>query len=349
MDARSSLIYGIPSNSRPCVSIIIPTHRRPALLSEAIESAISQDPCMPYEVVVMDDDQSRDILDVVSRFPPSGITVYQNAVNLGMWGNVNHALELCRGEWILILCDDDLLMPTALAGLKRVLSSRSADGIGCLAGGVELLLVTEVRPIFRIGHAARQFPLAQAAYSKGEPVRIEGDMKLTDVPKFCSSFFRREYVRELGGWDAGYHGFADLALFLTIQRDGKLFTCSEVFGRFRVHGLNESHPSRIWSAYPIRAGTRLLSEFGDARSVMGRNVRCMIERNYVSALWKGKLEPEMRRAYAEELSRLIRPIGRRFLVKNVWFLGSVNWLYRALRPFLGELATSASRAVRSGR
>lgn len=341
----SLLIYGTPVVSTPLVSIAIPTYKRPDLLHEAIESALSQRECSPYEVIVIDNDQSSEILKVVGCFPSERITVYQNLSNIGMWGNMNRVLELARGEWILILCDDDLLKPNAIRAFERILLTHENEDIACIAGGVELLLSDEIMPIFNTRQPRIQFPLTKRLYSKEKLVCVESNMRLTDVPKLCSSFFRREYIKRLGGWDAKCHGFADLALFLKIQRDKKLFTCMEVFGCFWVHVANESHPSRLWITYPIRSAHRLLLHYVDETTPIGKGIRDMVERSYTSALWKGPYTTEEHRAYAEELLQsIMQKPSRRFLFRNIWLLNMLRRLYTTLRPVLGWLSQTILRS-----
>lgn len=323
----------------PILSIAIPTYKRPDLLHEAIESVLSQDSPIPYELIVVDNDQSKDILDVVSSFSPSKIAVYQNLTNIGLWGNMQRVLELSKGKWILTLCDDDLLMPDTIEKFAQIILSHKDEAIGCVAGGVELLLSDEIKPLFNTIQPRIQFPLAKSLYLEGSLRCVEDHLALKDTPKLCSSFFNREYIMRLGGWDAECHGFADLALFLKIQKDRKLFTCNEVFGRFRQHSDNESHKLKLWNTYPIHAGQRVLSCYVDGTTPLGKNIGDMIERMYISALWRGYSTREMRKAYAKDVLQLIVQNPRRqFLLKNTWFLDILGLLYTTLRPILGWLS-----------
>lgn len=337
MSIESKLIYGTPLASNPLVSIAIPTYKRPAFLREAIESALSQSSCSSHEVIVIDNDQSSEILDTVRCFPSSNMAVYQNRTNVGMWGNMRHALALAKGEWILILCDDDLLKQNAIWRFEKILFSHKDQNIGCLAGATELLITTERKPIRNPSQSRVRFPLAD--HPEGSLVRVQNQNVLSDIPKLCSSFFRRKYVTELGGWDGDYHGYADVALFLQIQRDRKLFVCDEIFGCFRVHNTNDSHPWKLWAIYPPDAASRLLSCYVDETTALGQGIRNMVERTYTAALWKSPLASKTRQAYARELLQLIvRKPTRRFLLRNTWILNIANWLYINLRPLLGQLS-----------
>lgn len=333
----TKLIYGNTTAFTPLISIAIPTYKRLSLLHEAIESALSQRGCSPYEVIVIDNDQSDHILEVVSHYEPSKIAVYQNSTNLGMWGNMNRALDLAKGEWILMLHDDDLLLPNALQVFERVISSSNNHEIGCLAGGIESLYEGSIRPLLHTPQSRFRLPIAAEWYSTDDVVRVLTNMHFIDTPKFCSSFFRRQYTKKIGGWDAKYYGYADLALFLRIVKDKKLFVCKEIFGRLRSHDDNDSHPNKLWKTYPVKAAQRLIIDYSDGGTVMGRNIQTNVERCYTTALWKRKYTSEERRAHVTELLQVIKvkSATRRFLLGNVWLIDILNKLYLAIRPRLG--------------
>ncbi len=337
---KTKLIFGKPIAFTPLVSIAIPTYRRLYLLREAIESALCQKKCSPYEVIVLDNDQSLSIFNVVNSFDPSKIAVYQNSTNLGMWGNMNRALELAKGEWILILHDDDLLMPNALQVFESLISSCNNQEIGCLAGGVELFFTGERKPLFDKWRSQVRFPISLKEYQGNDIIPITEKTSITDIPKFCSSFYRREYIKQIGGWDPKFYGYADVALILQIAKDNKLFTCKEIFGRLRVHDDNDSHPSKLWESYPIKAAQRLLSCYVDESTIIGRGIYLFIERKYITALWKRQYTAEERRIYANEVLRLlnVKSVNRRFLLRNAWLLDLLSKLYGAIRPRLGSIS-----------
>lgn len=342
----SAPIYGGPTALLPFVSIVIPTYRRAGLLGQAIASALAQSECRPYEVIVVDDDQSKEILEVVSQFPRDRIAVYQNRSTLGMWENLRQAVQLARGSWILVLCDDDLLMPGALSEFDRVLSFYGDwSPILCIAGGVQIFLDEGVSPLFRFRQSVVQYPVVDIVNSREEIVKVDDAMRMSNVPKLCSSFFTREGL-SLIGWDSSCGGFADLALYLRIQRDGGLYCCKGVFGRFRVHDANASRLARLWETYPLDAAGRLLQHYVDKTTPLGRSVIDRVERGYFSSLWKSPLNLRQRSKFARSLSSLCagNP-ARRYIVSQGWFF-HLGWFgYALLRPVLHVISTLAGRVV----
>lgn len=114
---------------QPFVSIMIPTYRRIKLLPEAIHSSLSQKSPFPYEVVVVDNDQSTEyanqVDELVQSFKSSKLRLFRNSENIGMFGNWNRCIELARGEWVTILNDDDLLMDEWLETMAPYLEGQA--------------------------------------------------------------------------------------------------------------------------------------------------------------------------------------------------------------------------------
>lgn len=108
----------------PRVSIMIPTYRRPALLKEAIESALAQQTDVPYEVCVVDNDAvaNEEVEAVIRSFNSPILSLYRNEENIGMFGNWNRCIQLARGEFVSILNDDDRLASTFIQKSKECMS-----------------------------------------------------------------------------------------------------------------------------------------------------------------------------------------------------------------------------------
>jgi glycosyltransferase involved in cell wall biosynthesis len=102
---------------KPLISICIPTYQRPELLAQAIDSCLAQT-YADIEIIICDDsknDQSKKLLH--TRYQDERIRYYRNSPSLGQAGNVNRLFSLAQGERLVLLHDDDLLLPTALSDL----------------------------------------------------------------------------------------------------------------------------------------------------------------------------------------------------------------------------------------
>lgn len=100
------------------VSIAIPAYKC-NFLAESIESALNQD-YGNIELIIVNDKSPYDIDSVVGHYNDSRIRYYVNSKNLGKnnpVNNWNRCLELARGEFFVLLCDDDFLCPNFVSEL----------------------------------------------------------------------------------------------------------------------------------------------------------------------------------------------------------------------------------------
>jgi hypothetical protein len=109
---------------RPLVSIGVPTYNRAAGLERAVASVLAQT-YDDWELLISDNASSDTTPQVARRLADSDerITLVSHPFNMGPTGNFNHVLTGRRGEYVLILADDDWLSPNYLeecvAALER--------------------------------------------------------------------------------------------------------------------------------------------------------------------------------------------------------------------------------------
>lgn len=95
------------------------------MLAEALASIDRQTVRLPIEVVVCDDGRMEATREVVGRFDPATYRYLPNEAPLGAVGNWNRCLSVARGEFVMVLHEDDALYPwyleTVLPRMRRVL------------------------------------------------------------------------------------------------------------------------------------------------------------------------------------------------------------------------------------
>jgi GT2 family glycosyltransferase len=105
------------------VSICIPTYKRPDLLLEAVRSCLSQT-YQNIEIVISDDspdELSQQTIEAVNH--THNIRYYRNPRALGQAKNVNQLFALAKGTHLVLLHDDDLLLPNAVNDLLQIWES----------------------------------------------------------------------------------------------------------------------------------------------------------------------------------------------------------------------------------
>ncbi|WP_053080580.1 glycosyltransferase [Methylobacterium variabile] len=195
----AGLAVRFPATAAPKVSIILVLFNKAHLTLDCVRSiaeTIDAAAC-PYEVILFDN-ASRDgtgtLLDRIEN-----ATILRSPENLGFLRAVNAAAAQARGESLLLLNNDTILLPGSVAAAERVLSGE--PGVGAVGG--KLIL-----PSGRLQEAG------SIVWSDGscvgyardaDPDAFEANFR-RDVD-YCSGAFlmlKRALFRDLGGFDEAY-------------------------------------------------------------------------------------------------------------------------------------------------
>lgn len=128
-DVQSTCIKRTSLKTAPVLTIGIPTCNREELLRETIDSALNQQCQIDYEVMVVDnnpmrnDETERMIKQYYENEPR--LSYYKNQENIGMVGNWNRLYEIAKGDWVMMLHDDDVLYPYAVNTAMKVVSKET--------------------------------------------------------------------------------------------------------------------------------------------------------------------------------------------------------------------------------
>jgi glycosyltransferase involved in cell wall biosynthesis len=120
-------------DGRPLVSIGVPTHERVATLSRALDSALAQTHA-ELEVVISDN-ASSDGTEALCRAAAGRdprVRYLRHEYDVGPTANFNTLFTACRGDYVMMLADDDWLDPgyvaACLAELRAHPSAALASG-----------------------------------------------------------------------------------------------------------------------------------------------------------------------------------------------------------------------------
>lgn len=101
----------------PRVSIIVPTYNRQKELTERCLPSILNQTYQDYEIIIVND-ASKEELGLLKFFKsdyyPENVTEIRFPENKGKSYGVNYAVKQAKGEFILVVDDDNELMPTYL-------------------------------------------------------------------------------------------------------------------------------------------------------------------------------------------------------------------------------------------
>ena len=115
------------------ISVCIPAYNRAALLPLLLESILSQD-YADFEVVICEDHspERNEIAAVAARYDkthPGRIRYIENEQNLGYDRNLRRLFDAARGDYVLLMGNDDLLAPGALKCVASAIARHPDIGV----------------------------------------------------------------------------------------------------------------------------------------------------------------------------------------------------------------------------
>ena len=115
------------AGGRPRVTIIIPHYGKVALTFNCLKSVHENTRAGSYEILVQDDASPEPLAAAMPGV--TGVRCERNARNLGFLGTCNRAAELARGQILLFLNNDTLVLPGWLDALLAVFDRHPEAGL----------------------------------------------------------------------------------------------------------------------------------------------------------------------------------------------------------------------------
>jgi glycosyltransferase involved in cell wall biosynthesis len=112
--------------NKPFFSIVIPTRNRADLLQQALQSALNQS-FTDYEIIVSNNYSHDHTNRVVRNFRNNKVRYYKTKRVMPITDHWEFAVSHAKGEYIIILCDDDALSPNTLDVAARAIKKSAAD------------------------------------------------------------------------------------------------------------------------------------------------------------------------------------------------------------------------------
>ena len=201
-------------------SILITVFNCDEYIEQSVASALSQT-IEDFEVIVVDDGSTDRTAQMLDRIEDRRLKTF-HCPRIGRARALNFGLERCASPYVAILDADDIAFPRRLRLQADFLSNNPdivlvgskfrtfIDADGRLTGR-ENLLPTESREIL-VMLKAMKYPLAHS-----------------------SIMFRKEAVRELGGYDENLPCYGDLDLYVRAASNFKFANIGERLSLKRLH------------------------------------------------------------------------------------------------------------------
>ncbi len=209
------------------VSVVVPAFRNGAFIERTMESILGQDHS-DLEIIVADHESDDDTWDRLQRFSDDPrVTLTTTPTGGGAPANWQRVTELATGDYLKLVCGDDVIRPTLISrqveALERnpaaVMAASTRDIVDAsgdpLITGRGLAGMRGTIP----GRTAIRRTITAGSNVFGEPACV---------------LFRREALVAAGGWDDRWPYLIDEATYARVLLRGDLEAVDAPLAEFRV-------------------------------------------------------------------------------------------------------------------
>lgn len=219
---------GMNDRASCLVSIGIPTYNRAnSYLRYALRSAVNQT-YKDIEIIVSDNCSPDNTESVVKEFDDTRIRYYKQKENIGPVNNRNFCIEQSRGDYFVMLLDDDLIDDDFI--------STCMDAVKCHHGQPGVIL-TGAREIDFAGKVLSTSRNMLGGCSTADFILGWFDRKISLY--LCSMVFNTKGLKQLGGLHSKANaGYDDVAACVQLAAKYGRVDVPDTKASFRRHGSN---------------------------------------------------------------------------------------------------------------
>ncbi|KVC85098.1 glycosyltransferase family 2 protein [Burkholderia ubonensis] len=209
---------------RPVISVVVLCYNLDRYIRQCLESVLSQEVDVSFEVVVGDDgsiDNSVDVIESIRAKYPDIITLVAHEHNVGYSRNLADVMAHVSGEYVATIDGDDLMLPGKLARQFEFLETQREFG----------MVVHRMRTVDAVTGEPVNFPLART-----KPVVFDAEYLIEHGPFFFnSSVMFRGALRRRHAVDLELKVVADVANLVQCLHGSRAAYLDQDLGVYRVN------------------------------------------------------------------------------------------------------------------
>ncbi|OSC39387.1 glycosyltransferase family 2 protein [Mycobacterium decipiens] len=274
----------------PQVSIVVPAYNSVAFIDTTMKSILSQT-FRDFELVVSDHSSTDGTWEALQRFATDPrVRLSRLASGGGAPANFNAVTDLATGEFIKLVCGDDLLSPDCLAEQVAALAAHPS---AVMAASTRDVIDATGAPVLRNRGLAGLCGEVDGAEAIKRTVRAGTNI----YGEPAAVLFRRAALMDAGGWDGRFPYLIDEATYCAVLLHGNLVAVPRCLSAFRV---SESQ----WSVRLVRAQAD--QAIGFSREFAAAHPGLFSRRDLAVGSMRARVNAVARRAVYRWLGRRMR-------------------------------------------
>lgn len=223
---------GLSHCTQPFITIAIPTYNRAELLKKCVISALAQS-YDKFEVLVLDNASTDQTRQILALFHDRKLRVVRHETNIGLLPNWNACLTHARGEYVVLVSDDDTVSPWLLERCAAITAEHPRLPIVVALSNLHSASLARTR-------AARTCRYLATGIHDGTDI-LRAYLRFDiDVVATCSMMLRTEAVRAIGGFPLHLPHSADVGAWASLLFMGKAGFVNQACATWYSHGSSET-------------------------------------------------------------------------------------------------------------
>lgn len=220
---------------QPLVSIVIPAYNNENTIIATLESIRNQS-YKNIEIIIIDDNSKDKTLQLVTeqQKKDNRIKIYHNSTNLGMIGNWNKCIQMSNGEFVKLVCADDLLDKNEI---------EKETGVMILNPSVNLV-ESDTRLIDINGKKTGSFKrYHKSGLVKGKKIARTSIIWNNFFGAPVNNLIRKSVLDKTGYFDEQFTYILDFDMWMKIACIGDVYIIHELLNSFRIR--NDSNTGNL--------------------------------------------------------------------------------------------------------
>ena len=239
------------------VSVCIPTYNCSDYIAETLDSVLNQT-YKNIEIIITDNASTDETVKIIKKYSDDRINLFINETKLGMVNNWNEAVSKASGEYIKLLCSDDLLSPDAIEKQVKALDESNAI---CSIGN-SCVINSKGKVIFKRNYFNNNCLKNGVQYAQksllGRNIYAEPGNLL----------YRAAFMDQHGVYDTDLKYTPDWEFDLRLSAYGDIFCLSDIIFYFRISDSSETSKLHKEFEEKILKDTDLMIEKASAYSAL---------------------------------------------------------------------------------